>query len=153
MAGDQRGYAQLARELKVSVRTVKRRLARLVRIGAIFTFPRMDYRKISGGVTAELLVTFRDPATKGEVEPRNPPALKDHLTFVGNWEACDMFRLILPNVALLDYLVKEVERVPGVRAVRGELVDEVIDRFQALRPYLDRHLDASRARRPPAHAA
>jgi DNA-binding Lrp family transcriptional regulator len=144
MAGDQRGYSALARELKVSVRTVKRRIGRLVRIGAMFTFPRMDYRKISGGVTAELLVTFRDRSAQEEAEPRILRLLQDRLTFVGPWDDYHMYRLILPNLALLDVLVKELGRFSGVRAVRGEFVDEVIDRFGALTPYLERHLHAVR---------
>ncbi|HEV2166194.1 MAG TPA: AsnC family transcriptional regulator [Thermoplasmata archaeon] len=140
MAGNLRGHAALARELKVSVRTVKRRVARLIEIGAIFTFPRMDYRKVSGGVTAELLVTFRDPSTKSEVVPRILRLLEEHLTFVGSWEEFDMYRVILPNVPVLDLLAKEVGKLSGVRSVRGELVDEVLDRFDSLRPYLERHL-------------
>jgi DNA-binding Lrp family transcriptional regulator len=145
MKGDRRGYSELARELKVSIRTVKRRIARLVGIGAMFTFPRMDYRRISGGVTAELLVTYRDPVSKVEAEPRIRHLLEDRLTFVGPWEDFDMYRLILPNVALLDVLTKEIASLPGVRGVRGEFVDQVIDRFETLRPYLERHLRATRA--------
>lgn len=146
MSSDRWTYAQLARGLKSSVRTVKRRISRLARTGAMFTFPRMDYRRISGGVTAELLVTYRDHSARGDAERRVIARLEEWLTFTGIWEEHSMYRLILPNVALAGDLAREVGRLPGVRSVRGELVDEVIDQFGTLRPFVERLASEGRSR-------
>lgn len=146
-------YAQLARRLNASVRTVKRRISRLARTGAMFTFPRMDYRKISGGVTAEMLVTYRDPSARGDAERRVLARLDEWLTFTGIWEEHSMYRLILPNVALAGDLAREVGRLPGVRSVRGELVDEVIDQFETMRPFVERLASNGRGRGVPRTAS
>ncbi len=46
-------YSQLARQLKISVRTVRRRLSKLLAARAIMSVPTLDYRAISGSVPAD----------------------------------------------------------------------------------------------------
>ena len=135
-------YDRLAEELGVPVRTLKRRLSKLVHTHAILTYPRMDYRGLEGGIASELLVEFRSPEARASGEAKIRQRIGEWVTFVGVWEKFDMFRLILPNTRMVNDLALEIGRYPEIRTVRPELVDEVIDRFQALLPYVERRLKA-----------
>ncbi|HEV2317472.1 MAG TPA: hypothetical protein VGV89_07865 [Thermoplasmata archaeon] len=137
MSGDFQTYPQLARELRISVRTLKRRAARLARSGAVLSYPRIDYRALEGGVTAELLLSFASPDTRPSAERTVRERLDDWSIFAGVWEEFDIFRLILPNVTIASELAEEVGRIEGVRFARLEFVDGLIDRFEKLRSHLD----------------
>jgi DNA-binding Lrp family transcriptional regulator len=149
MQGPFRTYSQLARELRTSVRTLKRRLAKLVRAGAVLTFPRLDYRALSGGVTVGMLVDFAEPPARAAAEARTLHLVEDRMTYLGAWESFQFYRLILPNVALATDLARDVERIPGVRSVRVELVNALVYRLDVLRPFAERRAAALAARKEP----
>ena len=142
-------YPQLARENGLSVRTLKRRLARLVAVGAILTFPRMDYRALLGGVTADLLVSYGDAGARPETRSRILRRVEEWLIFAGVWEDFEVYRLILPNVPLATHLAEEVGRMEEVRLVRAELVDGVADHFDGLRSRVEQRAAAGRDLGPP----
>jgi len=137
-------YLSLSRDLGVSGRTLRRRLRGLVEAGAVLTVPRIDYRSLSGAVAADLIVSFGDPTLRADAERRIRSLLDDRMTYAGGWEGFNIYRLLLPNVALLGELDRRVREVPGVRFVRGELVIELIDCSRKLRP------EHRPARPPPA---
>ena len=151
MAGNFRTYEQLAREFRVSSRTIKRRLARLAENGAILTFPRMDYRALVGGVTAELIVAFEDRATKAEAEGRILHLLDDWMIYAGVWEEFEIFRLILPNVSKASEVAERVGHLDGIRFARVEFVERLVDHLDALRPFVEQRVsESSRATSVPA---
>jgi DNA-binding Lrp family transcriptional regulator len=145
MAGSFQTYEHLARELEISVRTLKRRLARLDRSQAVLTFPKMDFRAIAGGVAADLLVSFGDPASKAEAHTRVAGLVDDWVIFAGVWEQFETYRMILPNVSKATELADEVGHLPGVGNVRMEFVNGLVDRLASLGPYVDRHIAAMNA--------
>jgi len=153
MAGELVTYQHLAQELGCSVRTLKRRIARLVRTGAILTFPRMDYRAMSGGVAAELLVTFSDASLKTHAETEIQHRIEDWMIYAGIWGEFDIYRLILPNVSIVNELAEQLGRIEGVRFVRAELVDGLVPNFDALLPYVTRRAAGSRKETETVHAA
>ncbi|HTT45512.1 MAG TPA: winged helix-turn-helix transcriptional regulator [Thermoplasmata archaeon] len=144
MAGALVTYHQFATELGISIRTLKRRISRLVRSGAILSFPRMEFRAISGGVTAELLVTFADAASKTHAETEILHRVEDWMIFAGIWKEFDIYRLILPNVAVINDLAAEVARIDGVAFARAELVDGLVPNFDAMRPYVEERAASAR---------
>ena len=144
MASGFASYGQLAREQGVSVRTLKRRIANLQRTGAMLSFPKLDYRAVVGGVTAELFVFFADPAAKSAAESRILARLEDWLIYAGIWEEFDDYRLVLPNSSIAPELADEVRRFEGVRFARIEFVDSVIDVLGILRRLVERHAESAR---------
>jgi DNA-binding Lrp family transcriptional regulator len=143
MSGGFRSYGQLARELRASIRTLKRRIAKLDRSGALLTFPQLDYTAITGAVAAGLLVTFRDTPSKEDAKVRVRQLLDDWTTFIGGWEDFEFYRLFLPNVAKAAEVGESVRAVPGVGFFRVEFVDGLIDQLGTLKVYVDRHIDAT----------
>jgi len=144
MSGTVRSYLQLAHELQVSTRTLKRRIRRLTGSGAMFTFPLLELRALSGGVTTELLISYSPESP--EVRTRALQRLDDWLIFAGVWDEFDIYRLILPNVTLAGDLAKEVAGWDGVRFARVELVEGLINQLTALRPYVLREIAALEAK-------
>jgi len=133
-----RSYAELSRELGVSVRTVKRKLAKLLGQGAILSIPRLDYRKIDAGLPVDIVAVFDSKESKMNAEKKILPIVKDYLHFLGNAEEYIVYNLILPNLALVNELSTAVNQVEGVRSTRTELVDEHIDMTPNLQSYFER---------------
>lgn len=129
-------HSQLAREVGSSVRTVKRHIHRLVDAGALLTFPRMDYRALRGGVTAELLVVPDPAANRAEMRRHILAVADDWTIYAGGWDLFEIYRLILPNVPLANELADRIRTLPGVGSVRMEFVDGLIDRFGSFREYV-----------------
>jgi DNA-binding Lrp family transcriptional regulator len=150
LAGPFSSFAALASEQRTSVRTLKRRLAVLEESGAVLSFPRIDFRSIPHGVTAELLVTFVPGPERAIAERAILERLDEWLLFAGIWEDFDAYRLILPNVPTLDRLSAEVGKIPGVRSSRAELVDALVENMARFRPRVEAMLRRARAGSPAA---
>jgi DNA-binding Lrp family transcriptional regulator len=141
-------YSTLAQELKVSVRTIKRRVTKLVRSHAILSVPTMDYRALSGCVPVDLVVAFSSPAARHEAERRILALVGDRMIFAGVWTDFGLYSLILPKVSTATQIAEEVPRIPGVGMSRVEIVEEHIDQVRALHPYVDRQWAGSTSARP-----
>ena len=131
-------YATLARELGISVRTVKRRVSKLVRSNAVLSVATIDYRALSGCVPADLIVAYSSPAARHEAERRILSLIEDRLIFAGAWSDIGLYSLLLPRVSRATEIAEEVPRIPGVGMSRVEIVEEHIDQVRALHSYVDR---------------
>jgi DNA-binding Lrp family transcriptional regulator len=150
MNGPVQSYRLLAEELRVPVRTLRRRLDKLGASGAILTFPKLDYGALTGSLAAELVVGFGDPALRGEAESRIQVITGDWSTFVGTWETFSIYRMFLPRVALVNDMAEEIGRIPGVQFARAELVDRLEDHLEKLARYAERELAGLEAGAPRA---
>ncbi len=137
--GHFQSYEKLARELNISVRTLKRRLSRITAVGAILSVPNMDYTAISGGVPADLIVSFADSKARSEIESRIIEVVKEYTIYAGVWESFGMYSMILPKVVTATLLANKVRRTPGVKMARVEIVDEHFDRSIAMADYAEKH--------------
>jgi DNA-binding Lrp family transcriptional regulator len=126
--GGFRTYADLTADLGLSLRTVKRRFARLTDCMAIFSIPTIDYRAISGSVPADLEVIYRSPSARPGAEPTVRRLVGDYLVFEGPWTGFSLYSTILPKVGMLTDLAERLRQIPGVEAVRAGFVNERIDR-------------------------
>jgi len=136
-------YAALARELGASTRTIKRRVAKLVRSRAILSVPTLNYRALSGCVPVDLVVAFTSPAARHEAERKILALVGNRMIFAGMWSDFGLFSLLLPSVSTATRLADEVPRVPGVRTALVEIVEDHIDQVGALHRYVDRRWTAS----------
>ncbi len=133
-----RSYAELSRELGVSVRTLERKLAKLLSVGAILSLPTLNYRAIDAGVPADIIVVFEKRESKVEAEKKILLIVGEYLVFFGNTEEYVVFNLVLPNLAKVNELTFKVKQVEGVKTARSELVEEHLDLTVNLRNCLER---------------
>ena len=152
VTGSFESYRQLSAELRISVRTIKRRLSRLIDSNAILSVPTMDYRAISGNVPADLLVAYSGPVPRSAAARRILERVGEYLIYMGMWSDLELYSLILPRFSLANELADEIARVPGVVHARVELVDEHIDLTRNLRRFLEAPLPVSGAVRRRAAA-
>lgn len=138
MRGSFSTYAALARELGASVRSIKRRVSKLVNGRAILSVPTMDYRSLAGCVPVDLVVAFTSPAARPEAERKVLGLVEDRMIFAGPWSDFGLYSLLLPKVSTANQIAEDVGRIPGVALHRVEIVDEHIDQVRALQPYVDR---------------
>jgi len=130
-------YSQLARELKASARTIRRRLSKLLAARAILSVPTLDYRAISGAVPCDLIVVFTHPATRAEPEKRILQLVADYMVYMGAGEDFSVYNLILPKAIMATDLANSVCRIDGVASARTELVDEHVDLTSKLWSYFE----------------
>jgi DNA-binding Lrp family transcriptional regulator len=124
-------YQELADDLHMSVRTVKRRLGRLATGYALLSMPTLNYGAIGGDVPANLIATF-EPELRSAANDGLLQLVGDHLIFAGVSSELGVYNLILPNAVLGGKLAERAAHVPGVKSVRAELVDEHFDLTQNL---------------------
>ncbi len=144
------GYAELAQATHTSSRTVRRRVARLVRGSAVFSIATIDYRAIDGGIPADLQVVYASARHRLAEEERILQRLEPYLVFVGLWPGFALYSMVLPKVSLLTELASRVQAVPGVVEVRSGFVDRHIDRASRLADYLG---SGTKAALPPLSVA
>jgi DNA-binding Lrp family transcriptional regulator len=120
-------YADLARDLRVSVRTLKRRMSRILDQGALLSSPRLDYRAITGGLPVDLVVHFSEAEARQEAARKILRLVEDYLLFIGPGVEYIVFNLVTPKISLATELAESARQVNGVKFARAELVDEHID--------------------------
>ena len=125
-------YGGLARELGVSVRTLERMLSKLVREGALFSLPRVDYRKMTGCVTADILLSFRSLEDARGSQEKILSLVGEYVIFAALWDVVGVCSMILPSVATLNELAEKVREVEGVVAARAEVVKSHFDQLGAV---------------------
>lgn len=135
---------RMARELGVSLRTVRRRLSRMIEGRALFTQPNLDFGALPHAVPADAVVQYSSPKERQEAERQVLKLLDDHLFWAGVLEGAAVYSMILPNPFLATKLVEKVRKIQGVEAARIELVDEHIDQMEVFADYVSRHLMRTR---------
>jgi DNA-binding Lrp family transcriptional regulator len=126
-SGSFQSYSELARELKIGVRTLNREMARIIRKRAVLSSPTLDYHAIENAVPADLIVTFSSPELKERAEEKILGLVGDYLHFLGVGDEDTVYNLFVPGIHTAPELVNSVMRIDGVKSVRAELVDEHID--------------------------
>jgi DNA-binding Lrp family transcriptional regulator len=128
-------YSQLARELKVSVRTLKRRLTKLNSERAILSVPTLNYRAIRGGLPADVIVVFLSPASRAEAEKKILQLVGDYMVFAGIAREYIVYNLVLPNISTLSDIISSIGKIEGL-TLRAEIVEEHIDVTKHLGVYM-----------------
>lgn len=134
--GGFRTYQELAVDTGVSVRTIKRKLARLITGHAMFTMPALNYPAIRGAVPADMQIAYASPAARAQCEPDVFQLLGDYSVFIGPWTTYSLYSMILPNVGRLTELTGRVRVLPGVDSVRSLFVEDHFDQSWMLGRYL-----------------
>jgi DNA-binding Lrp family transcriptional regulator len=127
---------ELAARLRISTRTLRRRMSRLVGGLAILSLPTMEYRSITGGLPADLLVRYADPLARSDAEGRLLRLLDPYLIYAGLWAGFAVYSTVLPRLTDATELAERASAVPGVREARLEFVEDHIDLTGSFERYL-----------------
>ncbi len=137
-------FRELANGLRVSTRTLKRKMSNLMSAGAMFSFLNFDYGAIEAGVPADLAVICTTPQARAEAEDMVLQIVDDFWFYAGRWERFGLYNLIIPNALTATRIAKKVGLIDGVELARVDLVDEHIDRSEILSDYITRNLSLNK---------
>lgn len=130
-------YAQLGRKLKTSQRSLKRRIAKVVRENMILSVPEIDYSAISGSVPADLLIFFdNNGKARAMAEPKALDVVKDYIIFAALFDTVGMCSLVLPRVAQVSEIVASIKQIDGINEAHVDIVHEHILQSKILEKYL-----------------
>lgn len=127
-----KSYELLSKEVGLSSRTLKGKVDRMMKAGAVFASPTLDAKKLSGSVMAFLHVSYLSE-DKEEVDRRILAKLDDYIWHVfqmmplraGEFHFC-AFNLLLPNVSKAEEILKWTAIVPKVLSARIDLCADII---------------------------
>jgi DNA-binding Lrp family transcriptional regulator len=133
-------FGEISEELRMSTRTVRRRMVRMVKGGVIFTIASMDVTAIRDGFMAELIVEYDGPRLRPQVDKMLFELLEPYYYFTGLWEGFSSFAIILPSVSKSREILETVRRAEGIRSASVELVEDRFEFYDYLYEAVDRKL-------------
>jgi DNA-binding Lrp family transcriptional regulator len=111
-------YSQIALELRVSTRTVRRRLDRMLEERALFSFPDVDFKKLNGSIVVDLVIFYTSPAVKQKVDSMVISKFRENLIFGTLYDRDhSWYLLVLPNLTMVEEVRQETSSIPGTKSV------------------------------------
>ena len=128
-----KSYRAVASELRVSTRTVDRRLRRMVEGRALFILPSMNPAALEGVIQADLLIVYANAQRKSEIDHKFMELWDDYLARgeVAGRES-SFFNLMIKNVSQAQEVLDWVRKQPGVKESRIDLVQGRIELYSSL---------------------
>ena len=134
----ERKLNEIAKQLKVSTRTVKRRLNMMMKEGAIFTMPVVDLRKTEG-ISYQLRVQI-EQGKKLEVEKSVVAKIGNVVFRASDSENGSVFGFTGANVAEGSDILEWVKQQPGVKSGSMTIAERVVQVFD----WIEKSRDARR---------
>ncbi|MFQ5762477.1 MAG: winged helix-turn-helix transcriptional regulator [Candidatus Bathyarchaeia archaeon] len=125
-------YREIAEELRISSKTVKRRLERMIEVQALFTYPDINFKALEGAMSVDLLVLYDGPELQRSAQEAIRTHLDEHMTFELVGDSYGFFTLIVKTVYKVQEILERVRSQPGVRRPLMGLVLERIDTISEL---------------------
>src|SRR5260370_2868620 len=107
----------VADEVKISTRTVKRRLTLMTKNNSIFMLPEINYDK-SIGVASDYLIVCPDDKKKSEVDKLLRGKLERVIFSLTDVKGFSIFALMCTTVSQSEHLTTWMKRLEGVTAAR-----------------------------------
>lgn len=141
---------ELGTELGMPLRTLKRKMSKIVRENMIISMPDVDYSAITECVPTDVLIFFENSEARAKGEPKVLELLGDYIILAALWDVVGMCSLILPKVALAEELAEKIRQIEGVKDAWAEIVVEHYHQGRVLTQYLERQMlsGAKMSRRP-----
>jgi DNA-binding Lrp family transcriptional regulator len=133
-------YIEMADALRVSPRTIRRRIKKMVGEGAIAAVPSTDVRGLKNEIFSYLMVEYEDPERRAEVDKNLSAALVKHLVLSGLGDNYSVFLLSLLNIPSAKDILERVKKVDGVKAARIEILEERLEFYDLYRENLDERM-------------
>ena len=120
-----RSPSEVAGEVGVSTRTVKRRLTVMTENNSIFMLPELDYDK-SLGVACDFLIICPDETKRNEVNKLMRQKLERVVFSLTDVKGFSIFALICPNLSEGEEVQRWLKGLDGVSEVRVDIMRENI---------------------------
>jgi len=133
-----KSYADIASELGLSSKTVKRRIIRLSEGDALYLLAELDPKFLSGGIACGLLIFYDDLRPKFLVE-EIVTYLGDQLIFANLDDLRHgYFALIITNLAMAQQILNWALAQKGVSSGRVDIVQEIISLYSVYEEQLEK---------------
>ena len=134
-------YSAVARDLRLSNKTVKRRLGRLIDARSVFTIPSMDPGSLEGAMLVDLLVTYSHGRKLGLVNNDLLSTLDDCSVRaqLGDSDFA-FFNLLITKISEIRDILKRVKSVEGVSEARIDIVQNRLEFFDHYSAQIERRL-------------
>ena len=121
--GPRKPYSEVAGELGLSSRTVRRRISRLIEGKAVFNVPSLESSALEGALMVDLLVQYSGTGDQNKTNEEIVSRLDSYLvrTQVGN-RAYGFFNLFVTKLSSLREIVSAVTSIRGVKDARADVV-------------------------------
>jgi DNA-binding Lrp family transcriptional regulator len=117
-------YGEVARELRISRRTVKRRTEKMIKEGGMFLLPEIDLKALGGGMLVSLSI-FHSPEFKERVDSQVIARFRDMLLIaIATNPQRSWFGFVVPNPSVAKDMELWVRSLEGVGDVLLLLVSE-----------------------------
>lgn len=120
-----RKIPDIARELKVSAKTVKRRISIMMESSAFFMQPILDLKKVAGVLPCQLLVQCTE-AKKSMIDDLITSKFERIVFSLTDSTTHSIFTIICVNLAEAQSILKEVQKQGGVSLAKMEIIEELI---------------------------
>jgi len=123
-----RRYDEVAEQLRLSPRTVRRRLKRMVDGRALFVVPDQNLRALRGVTKVDFRIGYADPRVKHEVDRVLISTFDTYFSmpFFSDGDHAS-FCLFLSNLPMAEEILARVKEIPGVREASMRLLLDVVN--------------------------
>jgi len=118
----ERKFPEIAGGLKVSTRTVKRRVNMMMGSSAFFVQPELDFKKAVGVMPCQLLIRCA-PERKGEIDDLVVSRFERIVFRLTNSETHSIFTILCSNVAEMKEILKWARSQRGVTLARTDITE------------------------------
>ena len=127
-----KSYGKLAKETGLSAKTVKRRLDRMVSGMAVFSMALHEVRAVVGALEANVVVQYEPGADRSAVDGRIVKELEDNLFYAGVWARYSVYAINVANLDAVEGVERRLGRIPGVREVKGSIIEERLELYDSM---------------------
>ena len=122
-----KSFSSIARETRLSTKTVKNRIQRLVEEGAIYLLVSLNLGSFEGFVPADLNVVYESPEYRDKVIVLVREYLGDMLVFADiEDKQHGYFALAVPTIARIRAIENWVKSCKGIRNARVEVLHDIL---------------------------
>ena len=138
-----KSHVQVARDLGLSSKTVKRRIEMLTDAHAIFLVASPNLKALEGGIMCSLLVFYKNnkPDSRDRVQREVLNQLASELIYAELDDSQHAyFSFLITNVARTEELVRWTEKLEGVASCRIDMMHEILTFRETLDEQVDKLL-------------
>ena len=133
-------HQNIAIALRISPRTVKRRVEKMTSEGAITATALSSMGAVKNEIFAWLMVVYKDRGARDEADRSVFASLGKDLWNVSLGDNYSVFLLNPPSIMSCREILERVETLAGVKAARIEIIEERVELFAPLRENVDERL-------------
>ncbi|MDG6988712.1 MAG: AsnC family transcriptional regulator [Nitrososphaerota archaeon] len=146
-------YHELAKKTRLSARTVKRRLDRMVSGMALFTMALHETRAVSGSLEANVVVQYEPGADRSAADGAIMKVLEDNLFYAGVWARYSVYAISIPNLVAAEEAERKLMQIRGVKDAKASIIEERLELYDSLDQVISSKLRGPGSEsRPPARS-